>query len=52
MIKIKDTLKILGVTIDKELNFKPYIKDILRKVFSKIAALRRLKTYGAKRNVD
>ena len=43
MIKIKDTLKILGVTLDKELNFKPYIKDILRKVFAKIAALWRLK---------
>ena len=42
-IKIKDTLKILGVILDNELNFKPYIKDILRKVFAKIAALRRLK---------
>ena len=43
LIKIKNTLKILGVTLHKELNFKPYIKDNLRKVFAKIAALRRLK---------
>ena len=29
-IKTEDTLKILGVTLDEELNFKPYIKDTLR----------------------
>ena len=42
-IKTEDTLKILGVTLDEELNFKPYIKDTPRKVFAKIAAIRRLK---------
>ena len=51
-IKIKDTLKILGVTLDKELSFKPFIKEFLKKVFAKIAALARLKRISPKRNID
>ncbi len=43
IIEIEDTLKILGVTLDKNLNFKPYINQILRKAYAKIAALHRLK---------
>ncbi len=51
-IKIKDTLKILRVTLDKELSFKPFIKEFLKKVFAKIAALARLKRISPKRNID
>ena len=42
-IKIKDNLKILGVTLDSSLTFKPHITEMLKKTYGKIAALRRLK---------
>ena len=42
-IKIDDTLKILGVTLDRNLSFKPHVDVILSKVYAKIGALRRLK---------
>ena len=42
-IKIKDNFKILGVTLDSSLTFKPHITEMLKKTYGKIAALRRLK---------
>ena len=42
-IKIKDNLKILGVTLDSSLTFKPHITEMLKKTYGKIAALHRLK---------
>ncbi|KAJ7385917.1 hypothetical protein OS493_012245 [Desmophyllum pertusum] len=42
-IKSEDTLKILGVTLDKSLTFKPHVTEMLKKTYAKIAALRRLK---------
>ena len=42
-IKIKDNLKILGVTLDSSLAFKPHITEMLKKTYGNIAALRRLK---------
>ena len=42
-IDIKEHLKILGVHLDNKLTFQEHISEILKKVFAKIAALRRLK---------
>ena len=42
-IDIKEQLKILGVHLDNKLTFQEHISEILKKVFAKIAALRRLK---------
>ena len=42
-IEIRDSLKILGVTIDRNLSYKLHIKDLLSKVYPLVAALRRLK---------
>ena len=42
-IDIKEHLKILGVLLDNKLSFQEHISEILKKVFAKIAALRRLK---------
>ena len=42
-IKIKENLKILGVTLDSSLTFKPHITEMLKKTYGKNAALRRLK---------
>ena len=42
-IDIKEHLKILGVHLDNKLTFQEHINEILKKVFAKIAALRRLK---------
>ena len=42
-IDIKEHLKILGVHLDNKLTFQEHIREILKKVFAKIAALRRLK---------
>ena len=44
-IKIETTLKILGVTLDRNLTFKPHIMETLKKGFAKIAALRRIKHF-------
>ena len=42
-IDIKDHLKILGICLDNNLSFKEHINVMLKKVFAKIGALRRLK---------
>ena len=42
-IAIKEHLKILGVHLDNKLSFQEHINEMLKKVFAKIAALRRLK---------
>ena len=42
-IKIGPTLKILGVTLDWDLSFKPHVAIMLKKAYAKIAALRRIK---------
>ena len=42
-IDIKEHLKILGVLLDNKLSFQEHISEMLKKVFAKIAALRRLK---------
>ena len=42
-IKIEPTLKILGVTLDRDLSFKPHVAIMLKKAYAKIAALRRIK---------
>ena len=43
IIEIESFLEILGVHIDNKLSFKAYVSVILRKVYAKIGALRRLK---------
>lgn len=42
-IDIKDQLKILGITLDNKLSFKEHTNDMLKKIYAKIGALRRLK---------
>ena len=42
-IDTEEHLKILGVHLDNKLSFQEHIKETLKKVFAKIAALRRLK---------
>ena len=42
-IEIEPTLNILGVTLDQDLSFKPHMAIMLKKVYAKIAALRRIK---------
>ena len=43
IIEIERFLEILGVHIDNKLSFKAYVCPILKKVYAKIGALRRLK---------
>lgn len=38
-------MKILGVTLDKKLNFKAYIAEQTKKAFAKASALRRLRRF-------
>ena len=38
-IEIEPTLKILGVTLDRDLSFKPHVAIMLKKAYAKIAAL-------------
>ena len=38
-IEIKPTLKILGVTLDRDLSFKPHVAIMLKKVCAKIRSL-------------
>ena len=40
-IEIKPTLKILGVTLDRDLSFKPHVAIMLKKAYAKIPTLRR-----------
>ena len=42
-IEIEPTLKILGVTLDRDLSFKPHVAILLKKPHAKIAALWRIK---------
>ena len=42
-VDIKDHLKILGICLDNNLSFKGHINVMLKKVYAKIGALRRLK---------
>ena len=42
-IEIEPTLKILGVTLDRDLSFKHHLAFMLKKAYAKIAALRRIK---------
>ena len=42
-IEIEPTLKILGVTLDQDLSFKPHVAVMLKKEYAKIAALWRIK---------
>ena len=44
-IEVTDSLKILGVTLDRKLTFRSHIKDQLRKACAKAAALRRLRRF-------
>ena len=43
LIDIKEHLKILGVCLDNKLSFKEHTNVMLKRVYAKIAALRRLK---------
>ena len=43
IIEIESFLEILGVHIDNKLSFKTYVSAILKKVYAKIGALKRLK---------
>ena len=42
-INVEPTLKILGVTLDCNLSFKQHASSTLKKVYAKIAALRRIR---------
>ena len=42
-IEIEPTLKILGVTLDRDLSFKLHAAIMLKKAYAKIASLRRIK---------
>jgi len=42
ILDIEPTLKILGVTLDKYLNYKPHVDIMLKKAYAKIAALHKL----------
>ena len=41
-IELTDSLKILGVTLDEGITFKPYIQEQLKQACAKAAALRKL----------
>ena len=42
---MQDTFKILLVVLDRKLTFKTHIKEQLKKAFSKVSALRRLRKF-------
>ena len=42
-IEIEPTLKILGVTLHRDLSFRPHVTIMLKKAYAMIAALRRIK---------
>ena len=44
-VKTTDGLKILGVTIDSKLSFKPHISEQLKKPCAKASALRKVRTF-------
>ena len=43
-IEIKPTLKILGVTLDRDLSFKPHVVIMLKKAYAKIPTLRMIRS--------
>ena len=43
ILDIEPTLKILGVTLDKDLNYKPHVDIMLKKAYAKIAASHKIK---------
>ena len=43
IIDIEPTLKLLGVTLDKDLNYKPHVDVMLKKAYAKIAAMCKIK---------
>ena len=43
-IEIKPTLKILGVTLDRDLSFKPHVAIMLKKACAKIPTLRMIRS--------
>ena len=46
--KTQNSLRILGVTLDHNLTFKPYVNEILKKTYAKIATLSRWKHFVPK----
>ena len=42
-IEIEPNLKILGITLDQDLSFKPHVAIRLKIAYAKVAALRRIK---------
>ena len=39
------SIKILGVTLDKDLSYKEHISDQLKKAYAKVSSLRRIKRF-------
>ena len=44
-IELSDSLKILGVTLDRRLNFREHLRIQHKKIYSKTAALRRIRRF-------
>ena len=44
-VDLNDSLKILGVALDRKMTFKPYILEQLKKACAKTAALRKLRKF-------
>ena len=44
-IEVRDSLRILGVTIDAMLTYKTHIKEQLTKAYAKGSALRRIRRF-------
>ena len=44
-IKSSDTVKLLGITLDKNINFKRHIQNICRKANNKSKALLRIREF-------
>lgn len=51
IIDIEHTLKILGITLEKDLSYKPHVDILLKNAYAKIAALRRIKRLVHNSNV-
>ena len=47
ILDIEPTLNILGVTLDKDLNYKPYVDIMLKKACAKIAAFRKKNPFSS-----
>ena len=44
-IEFLQSIKILGVTLDKDLSYKEHISDQLKKAYAKASSLRRIKRF-------